>query len=170
MPNYRRLYMSGGEYFFTVNLRDRRSDLLVTEIDALKAAWRDVARERPFETVAAVVLPDHLHALWRLPPDDHDFSTRWRLIKHGFTRRLPDVHKAVGRKGERGVWQPRFWEHLIRDEDDFENCLGYIHWNPVKHGHVEKMDDWPHSTWRAYKRELAGAWTPPPEALKVGEP
>lgn len=168
MPHYRRLYAPGGSYFFTVNLHDRRSDLLVREIAALKASWRDVADARPFETVAAVVLPDHLHALWRLPPGDPDFSTRWRLIKHGFTRRLPDAAKTRGRKGERTIWRRRFWEHLIRDERDFDAHLGYIHWNPVKHGHVAERDDWPHSTWHRFKSEYGGDGPKPPDAMDAG--
>lgn len=146
MPDYRRLYAPGGTYFFTVNLRDRSSDLLVREIDVLRAAWRDVATKRPFETVAAVVLPEHLHAIWRLPEDDDDFSTRWSLIKAGFTRRLGAASKSVGRKRERNIWQRRFWEHLIRDDEDMAAHIDYVHGNPVKHGLVADMGDWPYST------------------------
>lgn len=108
MPNYRRWYADGGTYFLTVCLNDRRSDLLVREIDALLASWREAALTRRFDTVAAVVLPDHMHLIWRLPGDDHDFPTRLSQLKAGFTRRLPDGAKGRGRKRERGVWQPRY--------------------------------------------------------------
>jgi len=158
MPNYRRLYVPGGTYFFTVNLRDRRQKLLTREIDALRAAWRDVLRRHPFETIAAVVLPDHLHFLWRLPESDHDFSTRIRLVKAGFTRRLGSGVKSEGRKGERNVWQRRFWEHAIRDADDLKKHVNYIHFNPVKHQYVTDPDDWPHSTWHDWKKDYGKAW------------
>lgn len=153
MPDYRRLYADGGTYFLTLCLDDRRSDLLVRSIKRLRASWRDLSAARPFETVAAVVLPEHLHVLWRLPEDDHDFPTRIAQLKAGFTRRLPVAEKGARRKGERGVWQPRFWEHLIRDDDDLSRHIDYIHWNPVKHGYVTDPDDWPFSTWRKWKRE-----------------
>lgn len=120
MPNYRRLRVAGGTYFFTVNLQDRRSDLLVRRIDFLKQSWRDVRRTWPFETVAAVVLPDHLHTIITLPEGDDNFPVRLRLLKSGFTRRLPETLKSKARKGERGVWQQRYWEHFIRDEEDLD--------------------------------------------------
>jgi putative transposase len=107
MPDYRRLYADGGTYFLTLCLLDRRSDLLVREINHLREAWRDVAAARPFETLAAVVLPDHMHFLWRLPDDDHDFPARIGQLKAGFTRRLPEAVKGRGRKRERSIWQRR---------------------------------------------------------------
>ena len=100
------------------------------------------------------VLPDHLHALWTLPPGDADYPLRWQLIK----RRFGD---ALGRR----VWQPRYWEHTIRDAADYANHISYIHANPVRHGHVRDMDDWPHSTWHRWKRE--NTWTPPPEGMRM---
>ncbi|MEO0400224.1 MAG: transposase [Pseudomonadota bacterium] len=163
MPNYRRLYVPGGTYFLTVCLADRNKDTLVREVDALRAAWRDVATARAFESVAAVVLPDHMHFIWRLPEDDADFSTRLSMLKAGFTRRLRDGAKQSGRKGERGVWQSRFWEHLIRNEDDLSRHLDYIHFNPVKHGFVDDPDDWPYSTWHDWKREIGRPIEVPPE-------
>lgn len=154
MPEYRRLFVPGGTYFFTVNLHDRTSDLLTNHIDVLRGAYKYVCERHPFETAAIVILPDHLHCIWRLPPDDHDFPKRWRLLKERFTKGLPPGVAAEGRrKGERAVWQRRFWEHAIRDDADFERHVDYVHFNPVKHGHVTDPDDWPYSTWREYKRE-----------------
>jgi putative transposase len=163
MPNYRRTRADGGTYFLTVCLNDRRSDLLVREIDILRASWRDAAVSRPFETVAAVVLPEHMHFVWRLPDDDHDFPTRMAQLKTGFTRRLPEHEKARGRKGERGVWQSRYWEHCIRDDEDLSRHIDYIHWNPVKHRLVEDPDDWPYSTWAEWKKEFGRPINVPPE-------
>ena len=158
MPEYRRIYIPGGTYFFTVTLRDRSSDLLVREIARLRESWQDVRSRYPFETPAAVILPDHLHCMMHLPEDDFDYSTRIRLIKSGFTKRLPESMKGTGRKGERNIWQQRFWEHAIRDEKDYEAHVNYIHQNPVKHGYVTDPDDWPHSTWRRFKRDYGTAW------------
>lgn len=104
---------------------------------------------------AAVVLPDHLHCIWTLPPEDHDFSTRWRLIKTWFTKHCDDNLRADPdaarqRKDEQAIWQHRFWEHLLRDEKDYARHLEYIHYNPVKHGYVQRPIDWPYSSFRAY--------------------
>lgn len=163
MPNYRRLFADGGTYFLTVCLNDRSSDLLVREIEALRASWREVNAARPFETVAAVVLPEHLHLIWRLPEDDHDFPARLSQLKAGFTRRLDASCKGAGRKRARGVWQPRYWEHLIRDDKDLERHVAYIHWNPVKHGHSGHPDDWAFSTWHGWKMKFQGSFDRPPE-------
>ncbi len=156
MPNYRRLYVPGGTYFFTVNLRDRRSRLLVEEIETLRQAYRYACSHHPFETLAICVLPDHLHCLWALPDGDHDFSTRWRLIKTEFSRAIakPVAAELERAKGERGIWQRRFWEHAIRNERDFDAHFDYIHYNPVKHGHVIHPDHGPHSSWHRYKAEF----------------
>ncbi|HXI88048.1 MAG TPA: transposase [Parvularculaceae bacterium] len=153
MPDYRRLYVPGGTYFFTVNLFDRRTSLLTDHIDALRASWRDMRARHPFETIAAAVLPDHFHCVWRLPDGDHDFSNRLSLLKAGFTRRLPADAKKRGRKRERNIWQRRFWEHAIRDDLDLERCVNYVHFNPVKHGYASDPDQWPFSTWRDWKKE-----------------
>jgi len=165
MPYYRRRFVPGGTYFFTVNLLDRRDDLLTREIGRLRAAWGYAMRRHPFETVAAVVLPDHLHCIWRLPPEDVDFSTRWRLIKTEFSRSLPREGdaKTKRRLAERGVWQRRFWEHLIRDDDDLGRHVNYIHFNPVKHDHVQNADDWLYSTWHDWKKEFGRPLNTPPE-------
>jgi putative transposase len=157
MSDYRRLYVPGGTYFFTVNLHDRRSDLLVRHIDLLRQSWREVSHLEPFETLAAVVLPDHLHLVISLPEGDPDFPVRLRLLKSGFTRRLPAEVKSSGRKGERRVWQRRYWEHVIRNQADLEAHINYVHFSPVKHGLVAEMDDWPYSTWHRRKHDLGFA-------------
>ncbi len=149
MTNYRRNFLGGGTFFFTVNLADRRSCLLTAHIDLLRRAFRDVRRRHRFEIEAIVVLPDHLHAIWTLPEDDADFALRWRQIKAGFSRTLPggeSVSASRAGKGERGVWQRRYWEHTIRDDADFARHVDYIHFNPVKHGHATRVRDWPHSS------------------------
>ncbi len=168
MPNYRRLFIPGGTYFFTVNLLDRRRALLTENIDALRAAYACVTKHHPFETVAICILPEHLHCIWRLPPDDADFTTRWRLIKSRFSKSLPrraDPREGR-RKGERGIWQRRFWEHLIRDAEDLDRHVDYIHWNPVKHGLAEEPDEWPFSTYHEWKKEFGRPITIPPEDWK----
>jgi putative transposase len=149
MPNYRRAFVPGGCWFFTVNLLERRQRLLVEQIDRLREAIAQTRQRYPFEIDAIVVLPDHLHAVWTLPTDDADFSTRWRLIKTYFAKGLPKherlnaVRKA---RGERGIWQRRFWEHLIRDEADYARYIEYCYINPIKHGHVTRVRDWAHSS------------------------
>jgi putative transposase len=151
MPNYRRNRVSGGTYFFTVNLLDRRSDLLVRHVDALRTAIRDVRRQSPFRIEAWVVLPDHMHCLWVLPEGDSDFPDRWRRIKAGFSRSLPNggaVLRTRLRKGERGIWQRGYWEHTIRDDRDYAAHMDYIHFNPVKHGLSQGPRDWPFSSFR----------------------
>jgi putative transposase len=149
MTSYRRNFVPGGSYFFTVNLAGRRLRLLIEHIELLRNAFRDVKAVHPFAVEATVVLPDHLHALWTLPEGDADFAMRWRLIKAGFSRGLPRgerVSSSRSTKGERGIWQRRYWEHTLRDERDFERHVDYIHFNPVKHGHVRRVSDWPYST------------------------
>ncbi len=155
MPNYRRLIVPGGEFFFTVNLLDRRQSLLTDNIDKLRAAYGYVQKQHPFETIAICILPDHLHCIWRMSPGDGDYPLRWRLLKSRFTKSLPRSGdaRAGRRKGERGVWQRRFWEHLIRDGDDLDRHVDYIHWNPVKHGLVNDPADWPYSTYKEWKKE-----------------
>lgn len=161
MPNYRRWFVPGGTYFFTVNLVRRDSRLLVDRIDELRAAYAHAARCQPFETIAICVLPNHLHCIWALPEGDSDFSGRWRRIKSGFTRRLPRASDLVpGRRpGERGIWQRRFWEHVITDTEDLAEHIAYIHGNPVKHRLVTDIDEWPFSSWHRSKRENGGETT-----------
>jgi putative transposase len=153
MPDYRRFRVAGGTYFFTVNLLERRLDTLVRHIDALREAVRATRRERPFRIDAWVVLPDHLHCIWTLPPGDDDFSNRWKAIKIRFVQTLPRSERRSPvrtAKGERGIWQRRSWEHAIRDERDYAGHVDYIHYNPVKHGCVARVADWPHSTFHRY--------------------
>jgi len=154
MRTYLRDRTPGGTWFFTVNLAERRGNsLLVERIDALRAAFRLTQCERPFAMPAWVVLPEHLHCIWRLPSGDDDYSTRWRLIKSRFSRALaPADRRNPSRiaKHERGIWQRRFWEHLIRDEADLRAHIDYIHFNPVKHGHAPCAADWPHSSFDHY--------------------
>ena len=150
MPNYIRTYVPGGTWFFTVNLLQRHNnDLLVREIDTLRNVVTRVRQRWPFEMDAWVVLPEHLHCVLTLPPGDSDFSLRWRLIKSGFARALPNnERRSTVRKasGERGIWQRRFWEHHIRDAADFDAHVRYCWGNPVKHGLVVRAVDWPHSS------------------------
>lgn len=150
MPNYRRLRQPAATWFFTVNLFDRSSSLLVEEITLLRQAVYTVKRRWPFRIEAMVVLPDHLHSIWTLPDHDSDYSTRWRLIKAAFAKNIPmsEVRSEVQlARRERAVWQRRFWEHHIRDEADYASHLDYCYFNPVKHGLVESADQWPHSTY-----------------------
>ena len=149
MSSYRRLRISGASYFFTVALADRRSTALTDNIDALRAAFRAVLAERPVRIDALVVLPDHLHAVWTLPAGDADFSGRWKRIKTGFTKTTglagrPSASKRA--KGEKGLWQRRFWEHMIRDGADYRAHIEYCWFNPVRHGLVWRVRNWPHST------------------------
>jgi len=156
MTSYRRAKAPGATYFFTVNLARRDSTLLVDRIGELRDSMRYVRTRHPFTIDAMVVLPEHLHALWTLPPGDADHSLRWRLLKACFSRRIPAGEcrgKSRVAKGERGLWQRRYWEHLIRNEDDLHRHVDYIHGNPVKHGHVECVADWPYSTFHRYVAE-----------------
>ena len=150
LPDYRRSRTAGGCYFFTVNLLERRNnDLLVRHIDLLRLSVRKVMRSLPFHVDGWVVLPDHLHCIWTLPTGDDDFSGRWRLIRSHFSRSLPAGERRSPvrmARGERGIWQRRFWEHLIRDEEDYRRHMDYLHFNPVKHGYVQRVGDWPYST------------------------
>ncbi|MGH8505455.1 MAG: REP-associated tyrosine transposase [Stenotrophobium sp.] len=163
MPNYIRATNPGATYFFTVALADRSSRLLVDRIDTLRSAFRSERQKHPFSIDAIVVLPDHLHCLWTLPPDDADFPNRWRRIKAAFSHALPKTEprsESRLKQGERGIWQRRYWEHLIRDERDHAAHVDYIHFNPVKHGHVTQVMDWPHSSFHRFVREgvLSGDW------------
>ena len=155
MVTYRRNWLPGGSYFFTVTLLDRSSRLLTERIDDLRAAFHSVRHERPFTIDAMVVLPDHLHCIWRLPPDDANYSLRWREIKARFSHRVPaGKSQTQGRvkQGERGIWQRRFWEHTLRDDRDAQKHVDYIHYNPVKHGYVSRVADWPFSSFHRFVR------------------
>jgi putative transposase len=176
MTRYRRNFVPGGSYFFTVNPTDRRSRLLTDHVGLLRSAFRDVKQRHPFAIDAIVVLPDHLHAIWTLPDGDAGFAMRWRLIKSAFSRVLPRgerVSRSRRVKGERGLWQRRYWEHTLRDETDFARHADYVHFNPVKHGHGGRVKDWPYSSFHRlvrlglYPRDWAGdVWG---EGLDLGE-
>jgi putative transposase len=136
-------------------LADRRSRLLTEHIELLRSAFRYVQQRHKFTLEATVVLPDHLHAIWTLPEGDADFAVRWRLMKSAFSRGLPLGERrsqSRSRKAERGIWQRRYWEHTLRDENDFERHVDYINFNPVKHGHVAQVKDWPHSSFHRMVR------------------
>jgi REP-associated tyrosine transposase len=153
---YRRAKTPGGSYFFTVVTHKRRPILCEpSNVQALRAAFRTVMQKHPFRIDAFVLLPDHIHCIWTLPIGDHDFSTRWRLVKSYFSRNCSVVeqdHVSPGRirKQERGIWQQRFWEHLLRDEIDFARHVEYIHYNPVKHRLVNAPSEWLHSSFHRY--------------------
>lgn len=155
MSNYRRDRSAGGSWFFTVNLADRRQRLLLDHVEALREAFRYTLCRHPFRVEAIVIMPDHLHTVWTLPAADVDYPLRWRLIKTMFTRSLPAVERISASrrgKGERHVWQRRYWEHRLRDEQDFARHIDYIHNNPLKHGYVSALADWPWSSFHRYVR------------------
>jgi len=159
MRTYIRAKLKGGVYFFTVNLAERHNNsLLITHVDLLREAFRHTKQNHPFEMEACVILPEHLHCIWRLPEADNDFSTRWRLIKSYFSRHVltgERISNSRKRKQERGIWQRRFWEHLIRDDKDYQQHFDYIHYNPVKHGYVRQAKDWPYSSFHLWvKRKV----------------
>jgi putative transposase len=173
MSDYRRNRVPGGTYFFTVNLLDRRSDLLVARIDTLRQAVRGAQAKHPFHIDAWVILPEHMHCLWTLPDGDADFAGRWWAIKTAFSKSLPvaEARSAVrARRGERGICQRRYWEHTIRDDRDYAAHMDYVHFNPVKHGLVSMAAAWPYPTFRRcvargrYAPDWAGDATEPPEA------
>ena len=172
MRTYKRVKITGGTYFFTVNLAHRHgNDLLIRNIPDLREAFRHVRNVHPFGLDAIVVLPDHLHCLWQLPPNDDDFPTRWRLIKARFSRcidRGERISRSRQRKGERGVWQRRYWEHVIRDEQDYQRHVDYIHFNPVKHGLAQSAKDWPYSSFHAWVKRGAYPvdWAASPEIVE----
>jgi putative transposase len=155
MVGYRRNFVRGGTYFFTVTLSDRRSTLLVDHVGALRAAFRQTRLERPFVVDAIVVLPDHLHAILTLPHADSDFPGRWRRIKGHFSTSTINSGATIARhgNGDLALWQRRFWEHTIREEKDFQRHVDYIHFNPVKHRLVTRVRDWPHSSFHLYARK-----------------
>ncbi len=151
MTRYRRALIEGGTYFFTVALADRSSNLLVRHIDRLRRSYKFVQERYPFESVAACVLPNHLHAIWSLPPGDSGFPLRWSLIKSGFSRGLAaGMERSASKiaRREKGLWQRRYWEHAIRDDADLTRHVDYIHFNPVKHKHGSRVYDWPYSSFR----------------------
>lgn len=155
MVHYRRYKVGGGTYFFTVVLADRKSTILTDYIDGFRSSLKRVQSLHPFTIHAIVVLPDHFHTIWEMPDDDDNFSIRMRLLKNLFTRHVAKAghQMSLNYRGEKNLWQRRFWEHVIRDELDFENHTNYIHYNPVKHGLVKHVVDWPYSSFHQYVRK-----------------
>jgi putative transposase len=172
MVRYRRNFVAEGTFFFTVALADRWSAHLIDQVDLLRDALRIARSERPFEIDAIVILPDHLHAILTLPADDSDFSGRWRRIKGHFSSALIKRGVELQRyaNGELALWQRRFWEHTIRDETDLARHIDYIYFNPVKHGLVTRVCDWPHSSFHRYVREgiLPEDWAGDVAAIRNG--
>ncbi len=176
MTDYRRHRQKGGSYFFTVVTEGRRPFLAGdASVARLREAMRLVMASHPFSVEAMVVLPDHLHALWSLPEGDDDFSLRWRLIKYRFSLATPvgwaeqsDAHPrpSLQRRREKGLWQRRFWEHCVRDEEDFRRHVEYIHYNPVRHGLAASPADWPYSSLHRFVRH----GVIPPDWGEGGEP
>ena len=161
MTSYRRNFVPGGTFFFTVNLAERRLSLLTERIELLRAAFRETRRRHPFLIDAIVVLPDHLHTVWTMRSGDTDYATRWRLIKSMFSRNLlggERISPSRLAKSERGIWQRRYWEHTIRDERDYEKHVDYCHINPLKHRLVAAVRDWPFST---FHRDVQAGLYPP---------
>ncbi|MDH3899942.1 MAG: transposase [Gammaproteobacteria bacterium] len=156
---YRRAFVPGGSYFFTV-VTEQRCRLFAdtANVTLLRQAVRSVMRNRPFTIDAIVILPDHIHCIWSLPPEDADFATRWRLIKTWFTKHLllqEDIrpNRARIKKCQQAIWQHRYWEHLLRDQADYQFHVDYIHYNPVKHGYVSKPVEWPFSSMKRYVKQ-----------------
>ncbi len=158
MPDYRRWYVPGGTYFFTAVTQGRRP-ILCGDLarQCLHEAIEVVRKKRPIELLAIVLLPDHIHTIWTLPRGDVAYPVRWKRIKEEFTvaylaaggKESPPSRSRL-RHGERGIWQRRYWEHTVRDEDDLKRCVDYVHWNPKKHGHVANVRDWPWSSFHRY--------------------
>lgn len=166
MSRYVRRRVPGGTYFFTVRLQDRGSRLLTDRIVLLRDCVRLCRNRFDFTIEAAVVLPDHLHMIWTLPAEDDDYSARWRMIKATFSRhveRPATICLSKLARGEKGIWQRRFWEHLVRDQADFDLYRAYALTAPVRAGLVPRPQDWPYSS---IHRDLARTG---PMALQLGD-
>jgi putative transposase len=155
MPEYRRALTKGGTYFFTV-VTFQRVPIFAddSKVDFLNECIKETKQNYPFKVNAVVILPDHIHTIWTLPDTDDNFSTRWMLIKKRFSHRYSADYLLVNesrlRKREKGIWQRRFWEHLIRDDEDFRMHCDYIHYNPVKHGLTGSPGLWKHSSFSQF--------------------
>lgn len=163
MSNYRRAYIPGGIYFFTVVTFDR-APIFINEgrVEVLRQAFRKVMAAHPFQVDAMVVLPEHLHCIWRMPEGDADYSSRWREIKKAASRQ---ISTTTNNRNERMVWQRRFWEHTIRDEEDWRKHVDYIHYNPVKHGLSSRPGEW---RWSSFSHAVTKGWYE--ESWGAGEP
>jgi putative transposase len=146
----------GGSYFFTVALAQRSQTLFTEPIAWLRQAFRQARSLMPFTIDAIVVVPDHRHCIWTLPPEDKDYPSRWKFIKMVFSRQFPKTERRSASrlaKGERGIWQRRYWEHTLRNDSDFARHVDYIHYNPVKHAYVTAVKDWPYSSFHRFVRK-----------------
>lgn len=161
MSNYRRCYVPGGSYFFTV-VTERRVNILANETARLilRQAIKNCQQSLPFHIDALVMLPNHIHAIWTLPPNDSDYSKRWGIVKKYFTSQwlaLGGEETAISasklRYRRRGIWQRRFWEHTLRDEQDYSDHFDYLHYNPVKHGLVDRVSKWPYSSFHYWVKQ-----------------
>ncbi|KTD18727.1 Transposase and inactivated derivatives [Legionella lansingensis] len=149
MRRYRRSTVAGATYFFTLNLQNRKSTILINHIDKLRFAFKKVQVNHPFKIDAIIILPDHLHLMMTLPIGDVDYSKRLNLIKGMFSRQIApyeSISLSRQKKREREIWQRRFWEHCIRNNADYEQHINYIHYNPVKHHYVSSPSRWPYSS------------------------
>ncbi|PTQ87514.1 REP-associated tyrosine transposase [Agitococcus lubricus] len=161
MVNYRREYILGSTVFLTITLKNRQSDWLCRYINELRNAIQTARQRSPFDLIAICVLPEHLHIVMQLPTNEGNFSHRVRLIKSLFSQRLAKklaLHPNT--RGEYEIWQRRFWEHTIKNEEDLQRCVDYVHFNPVKHGLVTQVKDWPFSSFHRAVKEgrLAENW------------
>ena len=147
-----RIYIPGGRFFFTV-VTAHRKPILIDNIERLRYAFRLCMKAHPFKIESIVILPDHIHAIWKLPEGDADYSMRWMLIKRTFSIGLQQrtVSAVQHKKRGKGIWHSRFWDHYIRDEEDWQRIVNYIHMNPVKHGYVKSPEEWPYSS---YHRDI----------------
>lgn len=173
MPNYRRNFVRGGTYFFTVVTHQRRP-ILTSRLGrtSLRQAFAEIRGRRSMIIDAIVLLPEHLHCVWTLPPGDAAYDVRWRQIKSRFTQLFLENGGEPGnisisrrKKNEHGVWQPRYFEHTVRDEEDLKHCVDYVHINPLKHGLVQRVRDWPWSSFHKYVRsgEYTAEWGGSPQ-------
>ena len=166
MPNYRRLWVPGGTFFFTL-VSYRRQRVLCDPMvrAALRNAIATTRLKHPFTIDAWVLLPDHLHCLWTLPEGDTDYATRWAIIKRKTSLACRDTHRRTEwlsasrqKHRESTLWQRRYWEHHVRDDTEFMRRADYLYYNPVKHGLVQRVADWPYST---YHRDVQRGLYPP---------
>lgn len=149
MPSYIRRRTPGATYFFTLRLADRNDDQLVRRIDLLRQSMRATLARAPFRIDAITVLPNCIHTLWTLPPEDDAYPSRIAMLKSRFSRGCPmPLHRTPTqiRRAEKGIWQRRYWEHVIRDAADFERHRDLIYLSPVHAGLCPRPQDWPHTS------------------------
>ena len=149
MSSYQSNRVQGVTYFFTVRLEDGENDLLVDNLQLFQKALRSVLRERPFYIDAMVVLPDHIHCMWTLPILRTDFLLRWNSFEKRFTESLylSNAPSAASvKQPNQVIWQQSIERNEIVDALDYKAHMDYIHFNPVKHGEVTQVVQWPYST------------------------